>query len=204
MTTQTVLFPIDEYHVELPRIVAKIEIQQDVCRDTPREVYNLGTMVTRKRVDEVAGDRSVSDKEMNDLVSRCNKEKSVHLPIYALIHSGVWISTESTFACDPGGWDTSFAGIIYVEDEKLIEEYGAKNEETVTKAIACLEEEVKTYNQFLQGEVYSYSTFDTDGEEIDSCGGFYGADPFTNGMSECIDAQYHDLLKSAVENIKYE
>jgi hypothetical protein len=79
------------------------------------------------------------------------------------------------FSCQ---WDSVQVGFIYTSRKKAIAEWGnkvctAKVKEMATK---CLKEEVKTYDQFLQGEVYGYVIEDKDGNEIDSCWGFYGKD----------------------------
>ena len=42
------------------------------------------------------------------------------------------------------------------------------------KAEKLLKVEVKTYNQYLQGDVWAYIIKDEDGEHVDSCYGFYG------------------------------
>ena len=42
------------------------------------------------------------------------------------------------------------------------------------KARECLEAEVKTYNQYLEGDVYGYMIKTEDCDEVDSCWGFYG------------------------------
>lgn len=140
---------------------------------------------------------------LQELTNKHKKEPLVWLPIYALRHSGIWLSTTKNFNGYTCQWDTSFAGIIYVENDKMIEEYGDLSADSRSKAIAQLESEVKTYEQYLQGDIYGFTTFDAEDEAIDSCGGFYGSDPFDNGMSEHIAFQYHSLLKQAAENIKH-
>jgi hypothetical protein len=142
--------------------------------------------------------------EGQKLLNKYKKEPLVWLPVYALIHSGIWLSTTKNFNGYTCKWDTSFAGVIYAEDEAIIKEFGDLSVRSRGKAIAAFESEIKTYEQFIQGDVYGFSTLDTDGAAIESCGGFFGSDPFKNGMSEHIDVQYHGLLKAAAENIKYE
>lgn len=142
--------------------------------------------------------------ELQALADKYRQAPLVWLPVFALMHSGIWLSTSKSFNGYTCQWDTSFAGIIYVENDKMIEEYGDLSTDSRGKAIACLEAEVKTYEQYLQGDIYGFTTLDSEGDEIDSCGGFYGSDPFDNGMSEYIEHQYHNLLKQAAENIKYE
>lgn len=202
MLKQLEFIPLVNYHVDLPRVVAKIEIWQDY--DAHYDCETLGEMVVRKALDRhLSGDRMIDDEDMSELINRCKQENLVFVPVYAYIHSGVYLNTNNTdypFNCK---WDTSFAGIIYAENEAIAEEYGDLSSESRGKTIACFETELKTYQQFISGDVYGFSTLDAEGDTIDSCGGFFGADPFINGMSEHIETRYHNLLKIAAESIKY-
>lgn len=97
------------------------------------------------------------------------------------------------FSCP---WDSGQVGWIHVSLSKVREEYGVKR---VTKkireqAISMLEQEVEEYSQYLSGEIYGYVIEDKTGRLVDSCWGFYGSDPQTNGMLETIPAKYHDLV----------
>jgi hypothetical protein len=116
-------------------------------------------------------------------------------------------------------WDSGQVGFIYVSREKVREDFGWKR---ITKAreqqiLAYLKAEVETYDQYLRGDVYGFiveerpaAVFDADGktvdvdvdddelwEQTDSCWGFYGDDPFENGMTDYIDEELHPLLKEA-------
>lgn len=205
MAKQLEFVNLANYHVELPRVVEKIEIYRDDCCESPRNWDNLGEMVIRKALsDHLRGDRLVDDDDMNELITRCKAGSLVFVPVYALIHSGIWLSTTKSFNGYTCQWDTSFTGVIYAEDSAIVEEYGDLSPASREKAIACFESELKTYEQFLQGDVYRLQTLDKEGEIIDCCGGFYGSDPFENGMSEYIDPQYHKILKVAAENIEYD
>ena len=206
MAKQLEFISLVNYHEDLPRIVEAIEIWQDCdCQCNPRDWDTLGEMVIRKAVDRhLSGDRTVDDDDMHELITRCKQEGLVFVPVYALVHSGIWLSTTKNFNGYTCQWDTFFAGVIYAENETIIEEYGDLSIRSRGKAIACFEAELKTYQQFISGDVYGFSTLDSEGDAIDSCGGFFGSDPFENGMSEHIEARYHDLLKTAAENIKYE
>ena len=201
MFKQLEFVPLANYHES---IVAKIEIIQDQCPSSPREWSNLGEIVVRKALDRhLSGDRLVDDEEMSELINRCRTKAIAWVPVYAYIHSGVWLATSNTNYPFDYEWDPSFAGVIYADTEAIIEEYGDLSVGSYNKAIACLESEVKIYRQYLTGDTYGYRMLDSDGEEVDSCWGFYGSDPFDNGMSDAIDSKYHDLLKQAAENIKY-
>lgn len=111
-------------------------------------------------------------------------ENYVMLPLYLYDHSGITMSTGS-FSCP---WDSGQVGFIYITMEKAREEWGEKHnpgisdEEIRKKAIACLESEVKVYDDYLTGSVYGYVVASDDGDHIDSCWGYFGSD----------EARWHD------------
>lgn len=125
---------------------------------------------------------------------------TVVMPLYLLDHSGLTISAgqnlvnggrvskRDAYACDPGGWDTSFVGFVFdtartrsdMANLSSVEEY--------------LNMEVREYASYLEGDVYGIVAerladveriVKTDGEttshtredewiEEDSCWGFIG------------------------------
>jgi hypothetical protein len=159
----------------------KIEIFPDEDARSPRvDMDNLGTMVcfnSRYRL----GDKhnySIDDYESwDELESDIIKTEKVAviLPLMIYDHSGItmYVGTSGD------RWDSSFVGFIFISKEKARKEYGWKN---ITKARKQkLEEylrgEVKTYDQYLTGDVYGFRITDTDTEEeVDSCWGYYGED----------------------------
>jgi hypothetical protein len=48
----------------------------------------------------------------------------------------------------------------------------------------------------MEGDVYGYVLEDTEGNEIDSCWGFFGSDWKGNGMAGQIPAEYRYLLEN--------
>jgi hypothetical protein len=54
------------------------------------------------------------------------------------------------------------------------------------KVIKCLEQEVETYDQYLTGDVYGFVVYDEDGQEVDSCWGFFGDDIKENGIMDYV------------------
>lgn len=104
------------------------------------------------------------------------------LPVYLFDHGGITLST-GRFNCP---WDSGQVGFIYVSLEKARKWLGVNlkwndlYEPTGTtfhqQCEEMLREEVKAYNQYLQGEVYGYTIEDEDGNQMDSCWGFYEED----------------------------
>lgn len=72
---------------------------------------------------------------------------------------------------DTGGWDSGLVGFIF--DTTKTREITGVAPENVRKALLG---EVKTYDEYLTGEVYGYEVVDPETGEEDSCWGFYGND----------------------------
>lgn len=126
-----------------------------------------------------------------------NKERFLHfirerkdvvaLPLYLLDHSGLWMQTGG-YACDPGGWDTSHVGYIYITHARIKQEMAlpkgkGKNPDLmpikrITKSVIrraekALISEAEEYSNYLCGNVYGY-VIEKDGERVDSCWGYVG------------------------------
>lgn len=94
------------------------------------------------------------------------------LPLYLYDHSGITMNTGG-FSCS---WDSGQVGFIYVSKERAREQYGFKRltKERVQKVYEYLDNEVKTYAAYLEGDVYGYVI---EGQDIDdSCWGYVGPD----------------------------
>lgn len=188
----------------------RIRIEQDDSPESPREWDNLGTMVCWN------GRHNLGDEQPSESPSEFRSELPkdiIELPLFLFDHSGLTIST-SPFHCP---WDSGQVGFIYITRAKVREDFGWKR---ITKAreqqiLKYLEGEVEVYDQFISGQVYGFIVeerpsvvFDADDEpvdldddelweDIDSCWGFYGDDPFKNGISDHIEEELHPLLKEA-------
>ncbi len=97
-------------------------------------------------------------------------ESNVILPVYLCDHSGQTISTVP-FA---DSWDSGQIGWIYADKESVIQAFGAWNDETIKKAQTALAAEVKTYDDYLNGEAYTYIFYDDMTDEILDSGTWIG------------------------------
>jgi len=164
-----------------------IEVIQDESPESPREWDNLGTMICfhprynlGDKHDYRSRDYRFYDEQTEDIKKKENA--CVMLPLYLYDHSGITMST-IPFGCN---WDSFQVGWIVVSKEQVRKEYGVKriNKELIEKVTKVLEGEVKTYDQYLNGEIYGYKIFKVTEcdfghehkEEVDSCWGFYGED----------------------------
>jgi hypothetical protein len=143
-----------------------VEIHHDPDAESPREWGPLGKLVL-PRVPR--GWREIDEGEGSGRVV-------ASLPVYMLSHSGVAVST-SPFGCP---WDSWQAGYISIYRDDLLKAYGKKrmSPKLRQQAIEILKSEVKTYSQYLSGDVYGYVV----GEE--SCWGFYGIEAAREAAKE--------------------
>ena len=118
--------------------------------------YTLGTeRVSRDRLDEIAA--GIGSGEL------------IGLPVYAYVHGAATIST-SPFSCP---WDSGQCGFVYCRASDAEDEW-AGDPHFRANALRVLQGEVKTFDQYLRGDVYGYVIEDKDGDVVDSCWGFYG------------------------------
>jgi len=120
--------------------------------------YALGTdCVSRDRLDEIK--------------AGVDSGKLIGMPVYAYVHSGATIST-SSFSCP---WDSGQSGYVYCTREEAIAELGKKSltKRTKEQALELLEDTVKVFDMYLQGDIWGY-VIEDDGKELGSCWGFYG------------------------------
>lgn len=161
-----------------------IKIFIDENAFSPRENDNLGTMICfhkRYNIGDVghqfkSSDYSSWEELEKDLVAN---GYAVILPIYMYDHGGVTIST-SPFSCR---WDSGQVGYIAVKKKKLYEEYGVKRltKKIIDIAEGVLKAEIEEYDNYLQGNVYGFISYE-EGEEVDSCWGFIGDNFEENGL----------------------
>lgn len=161
-------------------------IIQDTYAENPRDIYYHMGRIVYASSRYYLGDDCISPDEIRALTKRSD---IVYLPVYALVHTGTWLSTKP-FSCQ---WDSWQSGIIYVEKEALRKEYGVKRltQKHIRDAQKMLESEVKEFSSYLSGGVWEYLLFrvpDDVGTEdvedatcevwelIDSLCGLYGYD----------------------------
>lgn len=180
-----------------------ITIEQDEDVESPRDFQdNLGTMLcwhNRYNLgDNVkygysyrAGktDLNFYDVEdFNEWLKENKKQVLVMLPLILYDHSGLAMSTtrQYPFNCP---WDSGQVGWIFVTKDQVRKEYKVKRitKQLKNKITSYLESEVETYNQYLQDDVYWFCVEDSEGNMIDSCGGYYGYDECVKAAQEAAD-----------------
>ena len=142
----------------------------------------------------------LDELEVSTLRALIDPDKLAILPLYLLDHSGLSMSTNS-FG-DP--WDSGQVGWIYMTKATFLRDTGYTKADWPRRAYENLEGEVKTYNQYLIGDVCGFQEFELDEEgnwiETDNCCcGFYGFDIEENGMLDEIPG-----LAQAIQSGEYE
>jgi hypothetical protein len=171
----------------------RLEIHQDEAIESPRDWDNLGTMAFfHKRYDLGDKDHGVNDADYSswhEMAIGIEKkfDTAVLMPVYMYDHSGLAFSTDGDTYPFNDRWDAGRIGFMFVTKEKARKEYGKLTAKVIEKIKDVLRSELRVYAQYVEGEIYWFSLVDkaTD-ETVDSCGGFYGSDWKTNGITDYI------------------
>lgn len=172
-----------------------INIYYDEDAQSPREWDNLGTIYSNSR--SYDPDNHSIEEILNDEhtgMSQEFKENYIWLKIRGYQHSGLTISVSGGYPYnDP--WDSGLFGVIAVSKEKAIKEFGKKicTKKVREKALNCLRGEVETLDMYYTGDVYGFVIEDENGDEVDSCWGYFG--------SEYIDKDLIPECKSIIDSM---
>lgn len=206
----------------------RLVIEQDEFPEDPRSWDNLGTMLccnrryqlgdcnsnrdTELQLAEICRKYGKSDEEIDEMTFVeevqfiLDQDNVCGLPLWLYDHSGISMSTERQCS-----WDSSFVGLIFVEKDFYLAQMCFKDEEDwKAKAKETLKGEVKTYSDFLEGNVYGWTlyeptivirqsmdgkelsrTIDEEGEVVDSMVGFY--DPTLEDVEEYFDFEIAEI-----------
>jgi hypothetical protein len=169
-----------------------IELHTDEDASSPREDDNVGEILYMQTSRYTLGDRGTTPEEMDSIRESSD---NIYLPVYAYIHSGTRLNTTG-FSCP---WDSGQCGIIWCTKAKAVKEFGQKRftKAVQDKALKYLRGEIETLDAYFNGEVFGYIAKDPDGEEIDSCWGFYPEE------SEHYWERYDYAIKEAKSSIDH-
>ncbi len=112
--------------------------------------------------------------ELKDLIDSVVNDGGVAVPVFLYEHSGQTIRT-GPFSCP---WDSGQVGFWIATKEDIAKEFSGDKE----KAIACIEAQVKTMDDYLTGNVYGFIVTTPEGDDVESCWGFYGDYDQENGV----------------------
>lgn len=169
-----------------------IRLEYDEIPSSPREWENLGTFYSNHRDYNPDGhsiDKLVEmfpPRNRNEFINRdALSREYVWINVYAYIHTSITLST-SPFN---DSWDSGLFAIYAISKEKVRREY---NKKVISKQLRenieeYLTSEVRIYSQYLKGNVYGYIIEDPDGDEVNSCWGFYEQDDCLDEAKRMVD-----------------
>ena len=177
-------FSVDAPRKTLPKEQWTISDHKSVCTECGQRNFTsskengntCGRCGRNSRIDKVFH-KETKGKPMfskNELIAFLQKRtydynfdfKAFHVfPLEAYIHSGVSLALSHEGNFPDRRWDVSQLGAVLI----------AKTEaRTNAKARKMAQGYIETWNDYLSGNVYGYQIEDTEGNEIESCWGFYG------------------------------
>ncbi len=185
-----------------------INIYYDDEPENPREWDNLGNMMCWHKKYNL-GDKnnfnSDSFNNWNEIQKHIKNELKgyIILPLRLYDHSGISISTCTSYPYNDR-WDSGQVGFIYITKEKILKEYSNKivSKKIREKVTQYLIDEVKIYDQYLRGEIYSYTTEDNAKNVINSCCGFYDQFELISCAHESIDCHVEQKKKEHFKKLK--
>jgi len=170
----------------------QLVIEHDDSPESPREWDNVGYFITAERnhgcpdnnqeLEEIVREtqHSATNTESHMALVKSEvetelKEKVLYIaPVYRHEHGNV-IYRRGTAE----GFDVSNCG-FYIVTKK------SSHIDTFSKSIAekIIDQELETYTNWCNGEVYRFTLFDEDGEYVDDCGGFYDIEDIREHLPE--------------------
>ena len=178
-----------------------VEIWQDVHYgdlDSPKDWDNLGTMICSHHKYTLGDEQfkasdysSWDDVEKQLLID--NPDVLFWRPLFLYDHSGISMSS-TPYAC---GWDSGQVGFIYLTHKN------AEQFNTTEEMAKCLIQEVETYSAWLEGDVVGFTVTDSEGNVVDSCGGFIG--DYEYCKHEAVEStRYHKEQAEREKELEYE
>jgi hypothetical protein len=181
----------------------RLKIYQEESPCDPRKDDNLSRMICFHNTYSLGDNSPELDYSSKSYDSWEGLEKSiirnekpfVILPLYLYNHSGITIST-TPFNCN---WDSGQIGFIFIR-QKEIDNLGThiNNNESFTDYKERLKtymlNELDHYDMYLTGDTYRFIIENAEGIVIDACGGFYGQDWKSNGITDYLPEEALDKL----------
>lgn len=198
--------PVDTYHLPDGET---LKIYDDCDPINPRVDWDtFGTMICWHRRYSLGDEHSFEDPGAFDEWWEEQGEHGIRLPVYLYDHSGITMNTTG-FSCR---WDSGQVGWIYATKDDILNEYLPYEKKTPVldiiarrptsamkeRAKLLLVAEVEYYDIYLRGDVYGFVLEDANGDEIDSCWGFYGHDITTNGILDHLSEEQKNSVCEAV------
>jgi hypothetical protein len=171
-------------------------VYRDEDSENPRDWDNISLFTGKGKylTDETGLREQLQRNDDYDFASALAKKygnNAVLVPIWVADHSGVSYSPGSPVRLSDvatgdegeGLWDEVTPDFAVVTEESVLENYGDTSDLSWGLATVEASNEVRTYNQWANGEVYYTERIGPDGEPDDACGGFYSIDEAINEVA---------------------
>ena len=138
----------------------------------PRTYHDNVTIMVHWHPRYNLGDERIRSMYEEDIRAKCEEQGDpilAILPLYLYVHSDLSVSTDA-FSCR---WDSGQVGWVYITQSKK-DKMGFPDTYTLDMYENIIREEVKTYNDYLNGQVFGYEVVGKDGDVLESCWGFVG------------------------------
>lgn len=167
----------------------RVEFWEDTCTINPLVDEDWpGAFYFGHRTYDLGGVRLDDMEEWNGTVEDALKRGDNVVYVYMQDHSGLAFSL-SDFN-DP--WDSGTIGFIVVDREHTEED-----------AMNIAQGMVYALNNYFNGKVWGFTTFDKDDEVVESVGGFFGDDIETNGILDYIPLELQEDTIEKWEEMKW-
>lgn len=161
-----------------------------------KEWDQLGTVALDKRSRYDFGNERLDSARLQVIGT---SDDYIKLPIYIYDHSGITINTTG-FSCP---WDSGCVGLIYVHKDKLRKEYDTTRitPKLRERVLTTLRAEIESLDQYLTGQVYGWRVLDPEGNDLESCYGYFGTvdECMKEGMS-VVQHYEEEALKERRQN----
>ena len=136
---------------------------------------------------------------------------AVWLPVWLYDHGGLTVSCGERVCPYNDQWDSGCLGWIFVSKETILRETDATADTWRERGFEILRGEVEEYDQYLRGEVYGYTLYESDipedgetpdwAETGDSCWGFFGSDIEQSGIADNIGYGLGNAIRTGTYQI---
>ena len=182
-----------------------LKIVHDGFAENPREWDNLGTFIDTQGNGDNTNFRFEGNYDSReDFIEQGEKEIRKHFKDVAVVmavhkyqHSGVGYSTSYGYPYNCR-WDSGTVGFIFATKKDIRENWGIKRvtKEKIEHTEKILSSEIDTFSQWANGDIVGFE-LEEDGEQTDSCYGFFGYDIEENGVLDHVGEEWKEIVKEA-------
>lgn len=173
-----------------------IKIYYDEDPPNPREDFEHISIMVYWHRRNVVGDKRVSEPMTEEEVREAYPGILAILPVYLYQHSGMTIAT-TPFTCS---FDSGQVGWAFVTKESALEMGFTDTSKTPIEDM--IRQDVAEYDQYLKGDIYGYVIENADGDDLDSCWGFYGLENVRGEAKNAAEGAHDPAVDRAAEELQ--